>query len=100
MLQYTNQSPDGNTDNARHVYRPAPKDATSAVHEYRLDWTPEATRYYVDGEHQKTMTRNVPSVSAPWVMNNWVNGDPYWTAGPPKTDAVLRIKKVCCPFPN
>jgi beta-glucanase (GH16 family) len=75
-------------------YGKAPADATSAVHEYRLDWTPSATKFYVDGVHQRTQIHNVPNQKSSWIMNNWVNGDPYWTLGPPVNDAVLKIQKV------
>ncbi|KAK3697073.1 hypothetical protein LTR37_017671 [Vermiconidia calcicola] len=93
-LQYTNQALNGNNGQNTHAYGPAPRDATSAVHEYRIDWTADSTKYYLDGVLQHTMTDNVPNVAGPWVWNNWANGDPNWTADPPKTNAVFKIQKI------
>lgn len=50
---------------------PAPSTATTAQHEYRVDWTSEATTFYVDGVLQDTFTTNVPSDPGSWVWNNW-----------------------------
>lgn len=94
MMQYTNQALDGNPDDATMFYGAAPSDATSAVHEYRLDWQPGSTSFYVDGVLQRRIKKNVPDQPAAWIINNWVNGDPYWTRGPPKVDAVLKIQKI------
>ena len=71
-MQYTNQALNGNTNDATMFYGPAPEDATSAVHEYRIDWTEGETKYYLDGALQRTMKKNVPTVAGPWVWNNWV----------------------------
>lgn len=70
-MLYTNQGPNGNED-ATTVSGRAASDATSAVHEYRLDWEPDETRFYLDGELQQTITENVPSVGGQWLWNNWV----------------------------
>ena len=70
-LQYTNQAVNDGS-HATEYYGQAPDDATSAVHEYRLDWTADSTKYYLDGVLQRTMTTNVPSQAGSWVWNNWV----------------------------
>lgn len=57
-MLYTNQGPNGNED-ATTVSGVAASDATSQVHEYRLDWTPSETRYYLDGNLQQTIRDNV-----------------------------------------
>ena len=93
-MQYTNQALDGNPEDATSLFGAAPSDATSNVHVYRLDWTADYTQYYIDGVLQQTMTTNVPTASGPWVWNNWVDGDPNWTVGPPVTDAVFKIQKI------
>lgn len=61
-MLYTNQGPNGNED-ATTVSGVAARDATSRVHEYRLDWTPSETRFYLDGQLQQTIRQ---SVSACW----------------------------------
>ncbi|GIZ42605.1 hypothetical protein CKM354_000586500 [Cercospora kikuchii] len=93
VLLYTNQGPSGNTD-ALTVSGRAPADATSAVHEYRLDWTEDAVEFYLDGVKQQTLTDYVPTVGGSWLWNSWVNGDPYFTAGPPVNDAVFKILRI------
>ena len=70
-LQYTNQAIDGNPAHATMQYGALPQDFATAVHEYRLDWMPNATEYYVDGQKQVTLTGNVPSAAGPWTWNNW-----------------------------
>lgn len=60
-MLYTNQGPNGNED-ATTVSGVAASDATSQVHEYRLDWTPSETRYYLDGNLQQTIRDNVSNV--------------------------------------
>lgn len=71
VLLYTNQGPSGNTD-ALTVSGRAPADATSAVHEYRLDWTEDAVEFYLDGVKQQTLTDYVPTVGGSWLWNSWV----------------------------
>ena len=71
----------------------APKDV-GVAHEYRLDWTAEATKFYVDGELQARLVENVPTVPGCFVWNNWCNGDKGWTGGPPTEDASLDILKI------
>lgn len=92
-MQYTNQAV-RKGGKPTMVYGPAPEDATSAVHAYRIDWTEGKTEYYLDDVLQVTMTTNVPSQAGPWLWNNWNDGDPFWTGPPPKTDAVFKIQKI------
>ena len=69
-MQYTNQATDGG--DSTFAYGQAPSDATSAVHEYRIDWNADTTKFYLDGVLQQTFDTNVPSTPGPWVWNNWV----------------------------
>ncbi|KAE9579932.1 hypothetical protein CGCF415_v003693 [Colletotrichum fructicola] len=71
-----------------------PANPTTTEHEYRLDWVPGKTMFYIDGKLVWTSTKNVPSVAGTWVFNNWADGDKYWSAGPPSQDAVFRIKEI------
>lgn len=73
---------------------PLPANPTTTEHEYRLDWVPGQTKFYVDGSLVWSSTRNVPSVGGTWVFNNWADGDGDWSAGPPGSDAVFRIKSI------
>lgn len=49
----------------------APSDATTAFHEYRMDWTPSGTSFYVDSVLQYTITQNVPSTPGFYLWNTW-----------------------------
>ncbi|KAK5062898.1 hypothetical protein LTR84_004974 [Exophiala bonariae] len=73
---------------------PAPFDATSKFHEYRIDWTADFTAFYIDGVEQKRFTDNIPSIPGPWVWNNWANGDRGWSYGPPENDNEFKIKSI------
>ncbi|KAL0942754.1 uncharacterized protein CTRU02_200640 [Colletotrichum truncatum] len=73
---------------------PVPATATSAEHEYRLDWIPGMTRFFIDGVQVWNSSRNVPSVAGVWVFNNWSDGDKSWSAGPPGQDAIFKIREI------
>ncbi|KIY65450.1 glycoside hydrolase family 16 protein [Cylindrobasidium torrendii FP15055 ss-10] len=69
-------------------------DPTQGFHEYRIDWTADATTFYVDGQQVNRLTENVPNVPALFIFNAWSSGDPYWSAGPPTVDSVSQISKI------
>lgn len=71
----------------------APSTMASAFHEYRYDWLPTGTNFYIDGVLVMSINRNVPS-EAGWLMwNSWSNGY-VWTFGPPAQDSILQIRSV------
>ncbi|MCJ1243780.1 hypothetical protein MMC30_000977 [Trapelia coarctata] len=94
---YTNQpnTPGQMSTTATH---PLPANATVVMHEHRLDWLPGQTVYYLDGVQTKVLTSNVPSDPGSWLWNNWSNGDPKWSAGPPEADSILKIEKIVMYF--
>lgn len=92
-LHFTNQDANGDGSSTHNAITP-PADATSAEHEYRLDWTEGLVEWYVDGAKMWETTQDVPSVPGPWVFNNWANGDIGWSAGPPAVDAVFKIRSI------
>lgn len=75
----------------------SPSTISSTYHEYRLDWVPGKTMYYIDGVLKKTLTANVPSKAGSWVWNNWSSGG-EWTTGPPTQTSDLRIKSITAYF--
>ncbi|KAI5207132.1 concanavalin A-like lectin/glucanase [Aureobasidium subglaciale] len=91
-VHFTNQQTHpGNGETTYAV--PAPSTLTTAFHEYRYDWLPTGTYFYIDGELVMTIARNVPS-EAGWLMwNSWSNGY-AWTYGPPLQDSILQIRSV------
>ena len=91
-MMYTNQ-PRIAGDRPSQVFGKAPEDVGTA-HEYRIDWIPEATLFYVDGHLQAKMHQNVPREPCAFVWNNWCNGAEGWTKGPPTQDCCLKILKI------
>lgn len=49
----------------------APGDASTAWHEYRLDWLPGVSKFFIDGVLVQTITDNVPTTPGSWIWNNW-----------------------------
>lgn len=91
-LQYTNQAVEGG---GQPTYATgAPPANVAILHEYRVDWIPGKTMFFLDGVLQQTFTTNVPTTAGPWVWNNWANGDPAWTVGPPAQDNVFKIQNI------
>lgn len=74
-IWYTNQAVNPEDEAATQATGPSPSDCTTAVHEYRIDWTSDYTAFYLDGKYQMKFTTNVPSEPGPWVWNNWSNGN-------------------------
>ncbi|GAB7350070.1 hypothetical protein MBLNU459_g0739t1 [Dothideomycetes sp. NU459] len=71
----------------------APSDAATAWHEYRVDWVPGASKFFIDGVLVYTITGNVPTTPGFWLWNNWSNGN-TWAQGPPTADNVLKIRQI------
>lgn len=69
-VHYTNQRTT-NDSVPTTVACPSPADLTSEMHEYRLDWLPDRTDFYLDGVKQASLTGNVPSTAGKWLWNNW-----------------------------
>ena len=69
-IHYTNQEATSTSDQTT-VASASPADLTTEMHEYRLDWLPDQTDFYLDGVKQATLTGNVPSAAGAWLWNNW-----------------------------
>ncbi|KPM43937.1 hypothetical protein AK830_g2575 [Neonectria ditissima] len=92
-LWFTNQDANGDGKSTYRSFSP-PSNPTTTEHEYRIDWTAGMTKFYVDGVKLWQTKRDVPDEAGPWIWNNWSNGDEGWSAGPPETDAVFKIKSI------
>ncbi|GAA5836088.1 hypothetical protein JCM11251_007366 [Rhodosporidiobolus azoricus] len=92
-LQLTNQPLEPGTGSTNSVWEYT-FDPTDAYHEYTIGWSASASKFYVDGNLVETFTTNVPRVAAQFIWNSWSSGDPNWSAGPPKKDAYLSIRRV------
>ncbi len=93
-MQYTNQATNCMPFDETHDTAPAPTDAQSKAHEYRIDWIAGKSMYYLDGVMQETFKTNVPTVAGSWIWNNWANGNPGWSGGPPTTDNIFKISSI------
>lgn len=69
-VHYTNQKANANSE-ASTVRDALAADATTVFQEYRIDWVPGRTDFYLDGKLQKSLTENVPSTAGSWLWNNW-----------------------------
>ncbi|GKT48030.1 beta-glucanase [Colletotrichum spaethianum] len=93
QLWFANQASNSKTQKSVKSVTP-PANPTSTEHEYRLDWVAGAVRFFVDGVQIWESKQNVPNLPGPWVFNNWADGDKGWSAGPPATNAIFRIKSI------
>lgn len=69
-VHYTNQKSSANSA-ASTLGKDLPSDATTVFQEYRIDWVPGRTDFYLDGRLQSSLTDNVPSTPGSWLWNNW-----------------------------
>ena len=69
-VHYTNQKANADAE-ASTIQMALPSDATTGFQEYRVDWLPGQTNFYLNGQLQKTLSTNVPSIPGSWLWNNW-----------------------------
>ncbi|GAA5886019.1 hypothetical protein JCM16303_003837 [Sporobolomyces ruberrimus] len=67
-------------------------DPTADFHNYTIRWSETKTEFWVDGNFQTAFTENVPRTASTIMYNNWSNGNPGWSAGPPRDAAIFSIK--------
>ncbi|KIH90217.1 glycoside hydrolase, family 16 [Sporothrix brasiliensis 5110] len=72
-----------------------PFDPTADFHEYRIDFLPGSVYFYADSELLAEMDSDaVPTHAGHLVLQQWSNGNPLWSAGPPTEDAVTTVSYV------
>lgn len=91
-VHFTNEQISSESATTSYSYA-APSDASTAFHEYRVDWVPGKTMFYIDSTLVQTITGNVPTTPGMWLWNNWSSGN-SWAQGPPAKDNILYIKSV------
>ena len=69
-VHYTNQKSSLEAE-ATTVRMALASDATTTFQEYRIDWLPDRTDFYLDGTLQKSLQANVPAIAGSWLWNNW-----------------------------
>jgi len=95
-VYFTNQAVSPSSRNTS-TFTSLPANSTTEFHEYRLDWTPGKTAFYIDGVLAQTFTDNVPSRPGSWRWNNWSNGG-SWSSGPPVHTSNLEIREITAYF--
>ena len=72
-----------------------PFDPTADFHEYRIDFLPGTVVFYADNEILAEMDSDaVPTHAGHLVMQQWSNGNPQWSGGPPTQDATTTVAYV------
>ena len=87
-VHYTNQKTTSSAGQTTVAFATS-ADLTSKFHEYRLDWLPDRTDFYLDGVKQANLTGNVPSTEGKWLWNNWRYSKP------PRPLSLLLASRVC-----
>lgn len=71
-----------------------PFDPRADFHEYRIDFVPGRVLFLVDGTVLAEMDNpaGIPTHAGHLALNQWSNGNPSWSGGPPATDAVMEVR--------
>lgn len=72
----------------------SPVNTANGFQDMRFDWLPDRVDYYANGNKYNTLSTNIPTKPGRIMFVVFSNGDPSWSAGPPVTDAVMRIQKA------
>lgn len=75
--QTNKQDFSGDIGSANLVFKNLP----NVAREYRFDWMPEKTEFFVDGKKVSTL-KETPSSAGRIIMMNWSSGDKDWTGTP------------------
>ncbi|KAK2042279.1 concanavalin A-like lectin/glucanase [Colletotrichum somersetense] len=68
---------------------------TTEFHEYRIDYLRDKVIFYADGKVLGAMNGSaVPTQGGHLILQHWSNGNPLWSGGPPKTDAIMTVASV------
>ncbi|EQB55059.1 hypothetical protein GCG54_00006227 [Colletotrichum gloeosporioides] len=68
---------------------------TTGFHEYRIDYLSDEVIFYADGVIIGSMNGSaVPVEGGHLILQHWSNGNPLWSGGPPKKDAILAVASV------
>ena len=62
--------------------------------DYRFDWNPSYTRFYVNNQSLVKFTEDVPDADGTIKLNSWANGGSFAGASVPTSDAVLSVEWI------
>ncbi|KAI9636234.1 concanavalin A-like lectin/glucanase domain-containing protein [Dioszegia hungarica] len=88
VIELTNWNPAGK-DNS-HQSNPFPANPIDSFHNYTIAWLPNATTYQFDGQQLKAPAMYRSVNPSRLIMNNWSNGSPGFTLGPPAADNLMQ----------
>ncbi|OCF41374.1 hypothetical protein I317_04855 [Kwoniella heveanensis CBS 569] len=72
-----------------------PNDPTQGFNRYGIGWFNDGPRFfYNDAPTAKQPEIKIPTNKCSIIINNWTNGDPTFTQGPPATDSILKVRKI------
>ena len=71
-----------------------PFDPSAGFHEYRFDWYDGRVEYYIDGQLDATLTKDVPDTPSRLLLNHWSGNIPTWGGEAPATDAQMQVDWV------
>jgi hypothetical protein len=78
-----------------YVVANLPFDPTDGFHEYRIDFVPGNVLYFADGYLLTKMnTSAVPTSPGHLILNQWSNGNPLWSFGPPSSESTITVSYV------
>ncbi|GAB7353456.1 hypothetical protein MBLNU459_g3917t1 [Dothideomycetes sp. NU459] len=66
---------------------------TDDFHEYRLDWVPGATHFFIDGVLKYSNPEAVPRMPGAWYWNAWSNNG-NWSLGPATLSNTFYINSI------
>ncbi|WVR08243.1 hypothetical protein IAU60_005290 [Kwoniella sp. DSM 27419] len=67
----------------------------TSFNRYTIGWYNDAPpAFYLNGKATPSPGNHLPVNPSTLMINNWSNGDPGFTAGPPAEDSVLQIRKL------
>ncbi|KAI8379842.1 concanavalin A-like lectin/glucanase domain-containing protein, partial [Choanephora cucurbitarum] len=84
----------GKASPATHGSYPLDLDPSVDYHEYRFDWFPTQTIFYVDGIERYRISQHVLAKPARVMLNHWTDGNPNFSQGPVKQHAVMSVKNI------
>ncbi|OBZ80527.1 Xylanase/beta-glucanase, partial [Choanephora cucurbitarum] len=84
----------GKASPATHGSYPLDLDPSVDYHEYRFDWFPHQTIFYIDGIERYRISQHVLAKPARVMLNHWTDGNPNFSQGPVKQNAVMSVKNI------
>ncbi|WVR00139.1 hypothetical protein IAU59_007281 [Kwoniella sp. CBS 9459] len=72
-----------------------PNDPTQGFNRYTIGWFDDGPQFfYNDAPTAVRPEIKIPTNKCSVIINNWTNGDPVFTQGPPTTDNILKVRKI------